>query len=133
RELAQKRAAIMEFVLARNGAAINAKLPKRPADRAKIKVGFLNAHFGPQTETHVALSTLQLDRSRFEVCLFALANNPGPIEARCRSFADSFTVLPENLHEQVKILRAAALDIAIVGTNVTAVTNQVSLLALHRL
>ncbi len=133
RELAEKRAAIMEFVLAKNGAAIDAKWGRRPARRAKIKVGFLNAHFSAQTETHVALPTLQLDRSRFEICLFVLATRSDPIEAHARSFADSFTVLPQNLHEQVKAIRAAALDVIIIGTNVTAVTNPVSLLALHRL
>lgn len=133
RELAEKRAAIMEFVLSKNGAAIDAKLPKRPASRSKIKVGYLSAHFGAQTETHVTLPTLQLDRSRFEICLFALASAGGAIEDRCRSFADSFTTLPQNIHQQVKTIREAALDVIIIGTNVTAVTNGVSLIALHRL
>ncbi len=133
RELAEKRAAIMEFVLTRNGAVIDAKLPKRPKHRTKIKVGFLNAHFGAQTETHVTLPSLNLDRTKFELCLFPVARNPGPVEDRCRSLADSFTPLPPHLHQQVKTIRDAALDVLIVGTNVTAVTNQVALIALHRL
>jgi predicted O-linked N-acetylglucosamine transferase (SPINDLY family) len=76
---------------------------------------------------------LQLDRTKFEICLFPVASNPGPIEDYCRSFADSFSPLPEKLQEQVKVIREAALDILIIGTNVTAVSNSVSLIALHRL
>ncbi len=133
RELAENRAAIMEFVLTRNGAVIDAKFSKRPKHRTKIKVGFVNAHFGAQTETHVTLPSLQLDRNTFEICLFPVATNPGPVEDYCRSFTDSFTLLPKELHRQVKTIREAALDVVIIGTNVTAVTNQVSLIALHRL
>ena len=133
RELAVNRAEIMEFVLTRNGASIDPKLPLRPKNRSKIKVGFLNAHFGAQTETHVTLSSLQLDRSRFEICLFAVSKNPGPVEDYCRSLADSFTPLPQNIHQQVRAIREAALDVVIIGTNVTAVSNAVALIALHRL
>ncbi len=133
REFAQLRAAILEFVLVKSGAALDAKLPKRPRNRRKIKVGFLSAHFGAQTETHVTLPALQLDRERFEICLFPVASNPGPVEDYCRSFADFFTPLPANLHQQVKVIRAAALDVLIIGTNITAVTNQVALIASHRL
>jgi glycosyltransferase involved in cell wall biosynthesis/predicted SAM-dependent methyltransferase len=133
REIAEMRAAVMEFYLVKNGAAIDFTPPRRPKNRKKIKVGFVSAHFGAQTETHVTLPALQLDRSKFEVCLFPVSANPGPIEDHCRSLADSFTLLPQNIHQQVKTLRNAALDIVVIGTNVTAVTNQVSLIALHRL
>lgn len=133
RELAEKRAAILEFALLKTGASIDAKLPVRPKNRKKIKVGFLAAHFGRQTETHVTLSALHLDRSKFEICLFAITSSPGPLEERCRSFADSFVLLPEELRGQVEAVRKAALDILIIGTNVTAVTNQAALMALHRL
>src|SRR6478736_1334287 len=133
RELAEHRAAIMEFFLRKQGAAIDAKALRRPKDRRRIKVGFINAHFGAQTETHVTLPTLQLDRSRFEVCLFAVGRNAGLVEDYCRAQADSLTVLPSGLPQQVRLLREAALDVAIIGTNITAVTNQVALIALHRL
>lgn len=133
RELAENRAAIMEFVLARNGATIEAKFPKRSKPRGKIKVGYVSAHFGAQTETQVTLPALQLDRAKFEICLFPVVTNPGPVEDYCRSFVDSFTLLPKELPRQVETIRNAALDVVIIGTNVTAVTNQVSLIALHRL
>jgi len=133
RELSELRAAVLEYVLRKSGAALDASFPKRPADRKKIKVGYISAHFGAQTETHVTLPSLRLDRSKFEICLFPVSRNPGPIEDYARSLADSYDPLPPKLDQQVKRIRDAALDVVIIGTNVTAVTNQVSLLALHRL
>jgi len=133
RELAERRAAIMAFVFGRCGPGLEFTPPRRPRVRDRIRVGYLNAHFGALTETHVTLPTLQLDRNKFEICLFAVLGNPGAVEDRCRALADSFTLLPKMLDEQVKAIRAARLDVLIVGTNVTAVTNQVSLIALHRL
>jgi predicted O-linked N-acetylglucosamine transferase (SPINDLY family)/glycosyltransferase involved in cell wall biosynthesis len=133
REVAEKRAAVIEFVLASNGAAIDFQPAPRPADRKRIKVGFLSAHFGAQTETHVTLPALHLDRSIFEICLFPVTSSPGPLEDHCRSLADAFSPLPHGLGQQVKAIRDAALDVVIIGTNVTAVTNQVALIASHRL
>ena len=133
RELMQLRATILEFILLQNGASIDSKQSKRPKGRPKLKIGFLSAHFGAQTETHVTLPALQLKREKFEICMFAVSSNPGPIEEYCRSFADSFTLLPNELASQVKAIREAKLDIVIIGTNITAVTNQISLIALHRL
>jgi|GEM_PF-786031 len=133
KELAEKRAAIMEFVIVKRGAIVNASFPSRSRMGQKIRVGYLNAHFSTQTETHVTLPSLQLDRSKFEICLFPLKVTGGPVEDYCRSFADKFVPLPQELAQQVSVIRQAALDVIIIGTNVTAVTNQIALLALHRL
>jgi predicted O-linked N-acetylglucosamine transferase (SPINDLY family) len=127
------RAAIMEYFLSIHGAAIDFSPPARPERWRKIKVGVISSHFGHQTETYVTLPILQIDRNRFEICLFPVLRNPGPVEDYCRTFANSFTPLPQNLDEQVRLIRAANLDIAIIGSNVTAVSNAVSLIALHRL
>lgn len=127
------RAAVLEYVLTSGGAKLDVPLRGQRHRAGKIRVGFLSAHFGEQTETHVTLPTLQLDRSRFEVWLFPLATTNSPVENYCRSFADKFTPLPRDLGQQVKQIRDAALDVVIIGTNVTAVTNNVALLAAHRL
>lgn len=132
-ELMKRRAAILGFVLRQKGARLDACISRPAKPRTRIRVGFVCLHFGPQTETHVTLPMLQLDRARFEIRLFAVMANPGAIEDHCRSFADVFTVLPKDLGQQVQLIRDAALDVAIIGTNVTAVTNRVVLLALHRL
>lgn len=133
REAVEARGQIIEYFLRQKGATIDYVPPKRPAGRERIRVGFLNAHFGAQTETHVTLPMLQLDREKFEVQLFAVAKNPGPLEDRCRSFAEAFHVLPASLDERVETVRRAALDVVVIGTNVTAVTNDVALMATHRL
>ncbi len=133
REWMTRRAGILEFFLEKSGAALNAKLYASTPHRRRIKVGFLNAHFASQTETYSTLPTLGLDRSQFEVSVFILASHPGPLEDACRARTDHFTVLPPRLADQVNAIRKAALDVILIGTNVTAVTNQVALLAAHRL
>jgi glycosyltransferase involved in cell wall biosynthesis len=97
-------------------------------------VGFVNRHLGPQTETYTTLPTFeQLDPERFEVILFAHHRTQTPLEEYARGHAADFRLLPPELTAQVQMLRDAALDILVFGTNVTAVFNEVTRLALHRL
>ncbi|PTX98422.1 glycosyltransferase [Opitutus sp. ER46] len=131
RELMRHRAALLEFTLEQKGASLDANLPR--SRRRRLRVGFLSGHFGAQTETHVTLPALHLDRERFETWLFPLQLNPSPVEQRCRELADHFHPLPPEVGQQVATIRGASLDVIIIGTNVTAVTNSVALLAAHRL
>ena len=129
----ENRASIIEYMLIKKGAALDFSFQPRPKNRKRIKVGVISAHVGAQTETHVTLPALYLDKEQFEVCLFCIFENPGPVEVYSRSLADSFTLLPKDVHAQARVVREALLDVAIIGTNLTAVTNPVVLLALHRL
>ena len=107
---------------------------KTSSPRKRIKVGFLNAHFTSQTETYTTIPTFShLDRSKFEVVLYCLGASGGPLENFCRNCADAFVVLPQALDEQIKKIRSDKLDALVIGTNVTAVTNQAALLASARL
>jgi predicted O-linked N-acetylglucosamine transferase (SPINDLY family)/glycosyltransferase involved in cell wall biosynthesis/SAM-dependent methyltransferase len=135
RELMELRARLLENSLSAAGADLDGPKTRRalPAKGKRIRIGVLNAHFGLQTETFVTLPSFHLDRSKFEVFLFAGFANPGEVESRCRGLADHFTVLPSALPEQVRIIRDVKLDALIVGTNITAVTNGMCLLAAHRL
>ncbi|HVU33137.1 MAG TPA: FkbM family methyltransferase [Opitutaceae bacterium] len=133
KDLMANRARLLEYVLTQKGATLDGASERQRPIRDRIRVGYLNAHFGPQTETHVTLPTLQLDRARFEVRLFTLRATGSALETHCRSLADSFVVLPAELEAQAKVIRDAELDVLIVGTNVTAVTNQIALLTLYRL
>jgi predicted O-linked N-acetylglucosamine transferase (SPINDLY family) len=100
----------------------------------RLRVGFLNRHFGSQTETYTTLPAFeQLDPARFEVQLFALKANPGPLEDYIRTRAAGFHLLPDDVDGQLSQLQAAGLDVLVFGTNVTAVFNEVTRLALHRL
>lgn len=104
-----------------------------PRNGRKLRVGFVNRHFGPQTETYTTLPTFeQLDRERFDVILFAHHSSNTALEQHCRSRANEFYVFPSDLADQLAMLRGAALDVVVFGTNLTAVCNEVTLLALHR-
>jgi protein O-GlcNAc transferase len=109
------------------------QFPTAPRNGRRLRIGFINRHFAPQTETYTTLPTFeQLDPARFDVKLFVHRNLGTTLENYAAARAASFTVLPANLEEQLHILRAAALDVVVFGTNVTAVCHEVTLLALHR-
>lgn len=104
-----------------------------PREGRRLRVGVVNRHFGPQTETYTTLPSFEsLDPERFEVLLFACRSDGSPLERYCRSKAASFEVLPSDLAGQLSVLRAAALDVVVWGTNLTAVVNEITRLALHR-
>lgn len=109
------------------------EMKPRPRQGRRLRVGFINRHFGPQTETYTTLPMFeQLDPERFEVLLFAHEQDGSPLEQYARQHAAGFTVLPDAPAAQVDLLRAAALDVAVIGTNLTAKFNVVTGLALHR-
>ena len=135
RELMTLRARVIEFTLGNSGLKLDMPFQPKGQRRAgqKIRVGVLNSHFGFQTETFVTLPVLHLDKDQFEVHLFCGVKNPGPVEDRCRSLAKGFHLLPESIQERVQMIRNAKLDVLIIGTNITAVTNQIALLAAFRM
>ncbi|MFT3869115.1 MAG: glycosyltransferase [Nibricoccus sp.] len=133
KELMRMRARVVRFLLEQNGHRLEATFPPRPFHRKKIRVGFLSAHLGPQTETYTSVPSFYLDREKFEIHLFVLGSNPSAIENHARSVADSFTVLPPQLAARIAALRGAELDVLVIGTNMTAVTNDVTLLGSCRL
>ena len=99
----------------------------------RLRIGFINRHFGPQTETYCTVPTFEhLDPERFEVILFSHRAGDSKLEAFARQRVQQFQLLPQDANAQVAMLRAAALDVAIFGTNMTANFNEVTQLALHR-
>jgi predicted O-linked N-acetylglucosamine transferase (SPINDLY family) len=90
--------------------------------------------FAPQTETYASIPLFkELARDRFEVILYALAQATPPAEEQCRSLADRFVVLPAEPKAQADAIRADDLDVLFFGTNLTAVTHPLVLLASLRL
>jgi len=131
RRHAELRARLLTLLLDRS--VLGPDLPAAPRGDRRLRVGFVNRHFGSQTETYTTLPTFeQLDPARFEVLLFTCHRNGSPLEDYCRAHAQEFHVLPRDLTGQLATLRAAALDVVVFGTNVTAVCNDVAWLALHR-
>ena len=134
RRHAELRARVLALALGREAREVRAAdLPAPARADRRLRVGFVNRHFGPQTETYTTLPSFeQLDPQRFEVILFTCHKSGTPLEDYCASRAAEFHVLPRDLTGQLATLRAAGLDVVVFGTNVTAVANEVTWLALHR-
>jgi predicted O-linked N-acetylglucosamine transferase (SPINDLY family) len=133
RDVYRQRAAIMEAMLTALNSPLNHVFGPRP-NRQRLRLGVLAAHFAPQTETYATLPVYRhIDRGKFEVILFTLQQTNHPLERHCAQHADRFVVLPQQLGQQVQTIRAADLDLIFLGTNTTAVTNPITLLALNRL
>ncbi len=133
RPLLRDRASLLERFLRRSGLNLEHRFPARADGR--LRLGVLAGHFGLHTESFYALAHLEgLDRPRLEVIAYALGASANPIEERCRAAVDAFVVLPAgSIEEQVNRIRADRLDLLLVTTNVTAVTNPITLIAAHRL
>lgn len=109
-------------------------LPPFPREGRRLRIGFIKLHWGPQTETYSTMPTFEhMDKDRFEVVLFSHNSSGTDVENYLRKQVSDFTVLPAGLEEQVQALLAANLDVAVFATNVTAVTNEILCLALHRI
>ncbi|MEA5605161.1 glycosyltransferase [Nostoc sp. UHCC 0252] len=128
-----KRGEIIEYLLKLKGYEVDYEFAERPITRKKIRLGVLAAHFLPGSETFASLPVYEYISRDFEVILYSLNQTDHPLEQYCRSCANSFKLLPQDLAEQANIIRADDLDILFIATNVTAVTNQICLLLMHRL
>ncbi|MHC5860777.1 glycosyltransferase [Nostoc sp.] len=128
-----KRGEIIEFLLKRKGYEVDYEFANRPISRKKIRLGVLAAHFLPGSETFAYLPVYEYISRDFEVILYSLNQTGHQLEQYCQSCANSFKLLPQDLAGQVNIIRADDLDILFIATNVTAVTNQICFLSMHRL
>ncbi|HEY9691121.1 MAG TPA: methyltransferase domain-containing protein [Oculatellaceae cyanobacterium] len=128
-----KRAEIIEFFLKLKGYEVDYEFADRSVTRKKIRLGILAAHFTPTAETFATLSAYEYISRDFEVILYPLTWTNNSLEQYCQSCANSVKLLPKDLVDQVNYIRADDLDILLIATNVTAVTNPLCLLSLHRL
>ncbi|NER36168.1 MAG: glycosyltransferase [Oscillatoria sp. SIO1A7] len=137
REVYTQRSQIMEFALKSRGHQLDFSFPARTpvaGKKQKIRLGVLKAHWNPQTETFATIPVFEhLDREQFEIILYAVNVTGSPLEQYCQQKGDRLVKLPSNLSKQVQTIRFDDLDILWIGTNVTAISNQITFLALHRL
>jgi predicted O-linked N-acetylglucosamine transferase (SPINDLY family) len=128
-----KRAEILEEFLKNNGYETNYEFTDSAINRNKIRLGILASNFLPSAETFAYLSVYEYLSRDFEVILYSFVETGHPLEQYCQLSANSFRLLPQQLSGQVNTIRADDVDILFIATNVTAVTNQICLLATHRL
>lgn len=133
KEILTKRADIIEYCLQFQGHELEHQFNDAILNRKKIKLGILAEHFINSSETFASLAVYEYISRDFEVILYSLYQTDHPLEQYCRSCANSFIKLPENLIDQVNTIRADDLDILFIATNVTLITNQICRLAMHRL
>jgi hypothetical protein len=129
------RAAIVEHHLASTGLALDHEFAPRPAGR-RIRVGVLRSSWLGGAETAATLAHLNgLDRSRFEIVLYAAMSRDGhPVERAVRAAADRFELFEaQDLAGTVARIRADDLDLMLIGANVTAIGNAVFVLSACRL
>ena len=131
----QKRADLITAALIDSGALTLTAFPPRRSSHGKIRLGIFAQHFSAQTETYFTLSHFDfIDRSRFDLTLYAMTATGHALEKHCIERVDRFKVLTgSDLQAQVKQIRSDDLDILLIGTNMTAVTNSATLLGSHRL
>ncbi len=133
RSLYRQRAEILEAVLTHQGTSIDHAFGGR-GDRHKIRLGVLAAHFYPETETFATLPVFQhLDRQKFEVILYSIEPFNHRLAQHCTRQVDSVVELPRTTDGRVARIREDDLDILFIASNVTAVTNWVTLVAPHRM
>ncbi len=102
--------------------------------RQKIRIGILKNSFQASTETFATLPVFEhLDRSQFEIILYAIDFKNQPLEQYCQSRGDAIVKLPENIHDQVKQIRSDDLDILFIGMNIVTRLRERGLLTMHRL
>ncbi len=133
RDTFQARAELLEMSQGGNDTELDHQFPPRAAG-GRLRVGVLSFNFSEGAETFATLPLIRhLDRTRFEVTLYALRQKNSAIEQFCAKHADRFVHLPRDLAARVQTMRADNLDMLYLGTNLTATAHELTLLALHRL
>ena len=133
RVLWQRRGQLVEDILQAKNQPLDHDFGKRPR-RKRIRLGILKNHWTHQTETYTTLPYFTgLDRSKFEIILYHHQWQGNDLERYCEAHADRRVQLSGSISEQVNRIRQDDLDALLIGTNVTAVNQPLSLLAAYRL
>lgn len=128
------RASIVEYALDRRRYALDYTFPERPGAPQRLRLGVYCRSFVPYTETFATIPLFKhIDRSVFDVHLYASHSDGNSFEAMVRSWSDTFKLLPESIKDSVQAVREDDLDILLFGNNLTAVSGPALLLASHRL
>ena len=121
RSLMRARAAIVENLVGRTGAALDQLRAALPC-KARPRIGFICHSIEEGTETAFLLAHMErLDRRRFDVRLYSVARPAGRMGLLCRAAAEGYTQLPDSAAAAVARLRNENLDIAVFAANLTAV------------
>jgi FkbM family methyltransferase len=131
RSLMRGRAAIIEDLVRRNGAALDQLRAALPC-KTRPRIGFICHYLGEGTETAFLVAHMErLDRRRFDVRLYSVVQPTGKMGLLCRAAAEGYVQLPDNMAAAVARLRNENLDVAVFAANLTA-TLRLADVAAHR-
>jgi predicted O-linked N-acetylglucosamine transferase (SPINDLY family)/2-polyprenyl-3-methyl-5-hydroxy-6-metoxy-1,4-benzoquinol methylase len=133
KDIYYQRAEILEQYCLIKGYTVDYDFPLHATPRKKIRLGVLVNSLLDSAETFASLPIFEYIGRQFEVYLYTVQATGLSIEHYCHRNVNASRILPDQLPDQVEVIRRDDLDILFIGTNVTAVTNQVCLLATHRL
>jgi FkbM family methyltransferase len=135
RDLMADRGAILAAFARDLGVTTLRLLPRRRVQAAKLKVGVLAAHYGPQTETYFTLGMFEhLRAPDLELTLYALRRTGHDLERLVGACADRVVWLDgADLSAVASKIAADDLDALFFATNTTAVMNTVALAGCLRL
>ncbi len=136
RQIYQRRGEILSaYLLSQGMPALAGSLPDSAPSGRKIRLGIFAESLEPRTETYFTLSHFEfLDRERFDITLYTVRSNGNRLERYCASRADRLITLhPDDVAQQIARIRADTLDMLLISTNMTVVTNFASILGAARL
>jgi len=132
----EARGNLTEILLRSTGHALDCRFPSQTA-RTRQRVGVLMTTLASHTDAYTTMPAVEhLDRSRYEVIVLSLypfQAGASKGEMHFRSLADRLVHLTGSLKEKVQMIRSAGLDYLLIGSNITAVTNELFLIAAHKL
>lgn len=105
----------------------------------KKKIGLIAQSLNSPTDTYTSLPALSnLDKNQFEIVIFTLsiasANNISPMENYAANIADKVILLNGGTNSEIiECIRKEELDVILIGNNITAVSNKLSLISCARL
>jgi predicted O-linked N-acetylglucosamine transferase (SPINDLY family) len=133
RGLYRHRGQLLTVALGGSGTPLEWTFAMRESRAGGIRVGILASHLAPSAETFALLPLIEHLGSNFEVIVYCLSLVSEEMAGRLRKSRVTIHNLGRALSEQVKGIRADDLDILFFATNVTAVTNIPTALAVYRL
>lgn len=132
--LSEVRSQIVEADLQLKGYQLSHDFATFTPDRTKITLGILVEKYIPTSEIFASIPFYKyLNRDRFDIILYTLKSTGHRLEKYCFGHGDLLVQLPEELEQQVQLIRDAELDILLIASDIATRVHGIALLAAHRL
>jgi predicted O-linked N-acetylglucosamine transferase (SPINDLY family) len=133
-----ERGNLLRNYLMVTGVAVDHQFSPKSSNTKK-KIGLIAQSLNSPTDTYTSLPALSnLDKTKFEIVIFTLslasADNISPMENYAANIADKVILLNGGTNSEIiDCIRKEDLDAILIGNNITAVSNKLSLISCARL